>query len=188
MACLLNCNPDQINFYGLQDAGFKPHFKQWFLTNHILFWRREPLPLWASWQMEISKFAYSESRVTNFFYLCGSLWDEIISEETFSLFFTSAFLLKLHVLPKISFDEQFGRKTKHDLTSHFQTKVTQQEICKFHAKSITYTNSYYWFWGKITWTEFHVNQVRSWWSTKALTKYERLKMKRDARRKCSLFL
>ena len=33
--------------------------------------------------MEISKFAYSESRVTNFFYLCGSLWDEIISEETF---------------------------------------------------------------------------------------------------------
>ena len=80
MAYLMNCNPDQINLYGLQDAILKPHFKQWLLTNHILFCRREAQPLWASWQMEISKFAYSESRVTNFFYLCGSQRIEIISK------------------------------------------------------------------------------------------------------------
>ena len=112
MACLLNCNPDQINFYGLQDAGFKPHFKQWFLTNHILFWRREAQPLWASWQMEISKFAYSESRVTNFFYLCGSQGVEIISKGTFS----PASILFVKVA---CFDEQFRRKK-------IQAKVTQK--------------------------------------------------------------
>ena len=120
MTCLLNCNPDQINFYGLQDARFKPHFKQWFLKNHILFWRREAQPLWASWQMEISKFAYSESRVTNFFYLCGPQCDEIISEGTFLLLFSPASTLFVKVA---CFDKQFGRKK---LTSQFQAKVTQK--------------------------------------------------------------
>ena len=108
MACLMNCNPDQINLYGLQDASLKPHFKQWLLTNHILFCRREAQPLWASWQMEISKFAYSESRVTNFFYLCGSQRLEIISKETFSP--ASILFVKI-----ACFYEYFGKKTDESI-------------------------------------------------------------------------
>ena len=68
--------------------------------------------------MEISKFAYSESRVTNFFYLCGSLWVEDISKETLLLSaLLQYFLLRLRVLMN-----NLGEKK---LTSQFQAKFTQ---------------------------------------------------------------
>ena len=130
MACLLNCNPDQINFYGLHDAGLKSHFKKLFLKNHILFRRREAQPLWASWQMEISKFAYSESRVTNFFYLCGSLWVEDISKETLLLLFSPGSILSVKVA---CFDEQFGRKkTDESVSGKIHPKTNLYISCKIN--------------------------------------------------------